>query len=164
MIFRYRSYHFFLFRPLCFISPFPRFISSPRAAPAKVASLLISPRAQSAMSPRSQGGCNCELQKKEKQMISSTTVVLYTQTESGRLTLKSVCLPEVRTWYVIRIWLRLPMRSCYLDIARLWWIVIICSGGDEPFKYKSIWLSGSQVVRDLEKYQCLWVGRVKRFS
>ena len=71
MILRYRSYycvsHFFFFRPLCFISPFPRFISSPRAAPAKVASLLISPRAQSAMSPRSQGGCNCELQKKNQQ-------------------------------------------------------------------------------------------------
>ena len=68
MILSHRSYycvsHFFLFRPLCFISPFPRFISSPRAAPAKVASLLISPSAQSAMSPRSQGGCNCELQKK----------------------------------------------------------------------------------------------------
>ena len=73
----------FFFRPLCFISPFPRFISSPRAAPAKVVSLLISPSAQSAMSPRSQGGCNCELQKKK--MINSTTVVQNTQTEPGRL-------------------------------------------------------------------------------
>ena len=36
------------------------------------------------MSPRSQGGCNCELQKK-KQMINSTTVVQKTQTEPGRL-------------------------------------------------------------------------------
>ena len=145
MILRYGSYHcvshFFFFRPLCFISPFPRFISSPRAAPAKVASLLISPRAQSAMSPRSQGGCNCELQKKW-QMISSKTVVQQTRTESGRLTLKSVRLPEVRKWYGKRMWLRLPMCSCYLDIARRWWIVVIRSGGDEPFKYKSIWLSG----------------------
>ena len=151
MILSHRSYycvsHFFLFRPLCFISPFPRFISSPRAAPAKVASLLISPRAQSAMSPRSQEGCNCELQKKNKwwvlrrlsnthdrnRVVSHWSRFVYRKTDGKRM------------------WLRLPMCSFYLDIARLWWIVIIRSGGDEPFKHKSIWLSGCQVVRDLEK-------------
>ena len=97
-------------------------------------------------------------------MISSKTVVQYTRSESGRLTLKSVRLPEVRTWYGKRMWLRLLMCSCYLDIARRWWIVIIRSGGDEPLKYKSILLSGCQVVRDLGKYQCLRIERVKRFS
>lgn len=90
-------------------------------------------------------------------MISSKTVVQNARTESGRLTVKSVRLPEVMTWYVKR------MCSCYLDIARRSWIAIICSGGDEPFKHKSIWLSGCQVVRDLEKCQCLCVERVKTF-
>ena len=87
-------------------------------------------------------------------MISSKTVAQKTQTESGRLTLKSVRLPEVRTRQVKQMWLRLPMRSCYQDIARLWWIVIIRSGGDEPFKYKSIWLSGCQVVRKIPVHVC----------
>ena len=145
---------FFSFRPLCFISPFPRFISSPRAAPAKVASLLISPSAQSAMSPRSQGGCNCELQKKW-QMISSKTVVQQTRTESGRLTLKSVRLPEVRTWYVKRMKLRLPMPSCYLDIARLWcyntlwrWRTVLVQ------VYLTFWLSGRERLRKILAHVC----------
>lgn len=71
------------------------------------------------MTPRSQGGCNCELQK--KQMISSKTVVQYTRTESGRLTLKSVRLPEAG---------RDMLNGCDYDClcVRVIWILQDCDG------------------------------------
>ena len=47
------------------ISPSLFFIKSPSAAPANVASPVTKPSVQSAMSPRLQAGCNCELQHKQ---------------------------------------------------------------------------------------------------